>query len=65
MKDLIKLDSWEKYIDEKVELEYFYGISSIWSTIHNFEGIVEDMIKEVVAESAALDKAVAEKKNYW
>lgn len=29
VKDLIKLDLYEKYIDEEAKLEYFHGISSI------------------------------------
>lgn len=42
--DLIELESWDKYVNEEMELENQYGISSIWMTIRTFESIIQDLI---------------------
>lgn len=61
VEDLIKLDSWEKYIIEEADLEDMYRISSIRSTIQKFEGIVQDLIAEAAAESVVLETEAAER----
>lgn len=60
VKDFIELDCWEKFIDEETELETMYGIASIWSTIRNFEDIVQDMIVEDVEDNVVLGKFPAD-----
>lgn len=38
--DLTSFDSWEKYIQEEIELEDKYEIANIWTTIKTFKSIV-------------------------
>lgn len=49
-------------MEEETELENLYDISSIWITIRTFESNVQDLIEDVVAESAVVERSVAEER---
>lgn len=60
IQDLVKIDSWERFIDKEMELGAQYGIASIWSTIRSFEAIVRDLVAEDVKVSSTLERTAAD-----
>lgn len=61
--DLIKFESWDKLIQEEVELEDSYGIASIWLTIRTFESTIQEIINDIVAARAIVEISPGEKES--
>lgn len=49
-------------MEYKAELDNLYGISSIWTTIRIFKPIIQDLIKDVVADSSVVERSITKEK---